>query len=108
MPCRTALRDAALSALVAFGLFVALIGLRPIPTDQGLTLQHRGRGLWPSSSAAVFVGRLVLLGWRAWRPAGTATRRGGLAERADACGPLRRRRCSCWRHSRLPLYGGRY
>jgi branched-chain amino acid transport system permease protein len=63
------LRDAGLSALVALGLFVALIGLRLVPTDNGLALEQRWRALL-AIVAAVFVGRLLMLGWRVWRPAG--------------------------------------
>ena len=102
---RTALRDAALSALVAFGLFVALIGLRLVPTDQGMTLQTRPWAL-AAIVAAVFVGRLVLLGWRAWRPAGTATPRRlaeGLTHAGRLVGPV-----FLLAAFALPLYGGRY
>jgi branched-chain amino acid transport system permease protein len=60
----TALRDAFLSALVACGLFVPLVGLVTSPTEQGLTLTFR-----PLATAVVvglvFVGRLLFLAWRA-------------------------------------------
>jgi len=62
----TAFRDAFLSALVALGLFGAMIGLK---TDSGATsLVLVGRP-WAVLMAvgAVFAGRLALLGWRAWR-----------------------------------------
>jgi branched-chain amino acid transport system permease protein len=59
-----ALRDAFLSALVACGLFVPLVGLVTSPTEQGLTLTFR-----PMATAVVvglvFVGRLLFLLWRA-------------------------------------------
>jgi branched-chain amino acid transport system permease protein len=70
----TAFRDAFLSALVALGLFGAMIGLK---TDSGATsLVLVGRP-WAVLMAvgAVFAGRLALLGWRAWRPAGTPSPR---------------------------------
>jgi len=60
----TALRDAFLSALVACGLFVPLVGLVTSPTEEGLTLTFR-----PLATAVVvglvFVGRLLILTWRA-------------------------------------------
>ena len=68
------LRDAGLSALVALGLFVALIGLRLVPTDNGLALEQRWRALL-AIVVAVFVGRLLMLSWRVWRPAGAPTPR---------------------------------
>ena len=58
----TALRDAFLSALVAFGLFAPLIGLLTTSGDKGLTLQAR-----PIATAivvaAVFFGRLLILSY---------------------------------------------
>ena len=63
-----ALKDAAIAALVAFGLFVLLIGIR---TDQGPTgaLVFTTRfGALAAIVAAVFVGRLLLtLVWRRTR-----------------------------------------
>ncbi|MBN9510650.1 MAG: high-affinity branched-chain amino acid ABC transporter permease LivM [Alphaproteobacteria bacterium] len=102
---RTALRDAALSALVAFGLFVALIGLKLVPTDQGMTLQTRPWAL-AAIVVAVFVGRLALLGWRAWRPPGTAAPgriAEGLTHAGRLVGPV-----FLLAALTLPLYGGRY
>ena len=99
------LRDAGLSALVALGLFVALIGLRLVPTDNGLELQYRG-WLLLAVVVAVFVGRLLLLVWRAGRPVGTPTPR-RLAEGITRAGrwvaPL-----FLLLALTLPLYSGRY
>jgi branched-chain amino acid transport system permease protein len=99
------LRDAGLSALVALGLFAALIGLRLVPTDNGLELQRRGWALL-AMVVAVFVGRLLMLGWRAWRPVGTAAPR-RLAEAVTHAGrwvaPL-----FLLVALTLPLYSGRY
>ena len=62
-----ALKDAALTALVALGLFAPIVGLR---TDVGpagwLVLRQR----WDDVAILVsiaFLGRLALLAWRAWR-----------------------------------------
>jgi branched-chain amino acid transport system permease protein len=100
-----ALRDAAASALVAFGLFVAMIGLRLVPTDSGLTLRARPQAL-ALTVAAVFVGRLLILAWRAWRPAGAPSPR-LLAEAAThgakLIGPV-----FLLVALTLPLYSGRY
>ena len=64
----SAVRDAALSALVAFGLFAPMIGLHTLSAPSGLTLEARPLALL-AAVAAVFVGRLALLLWRARRPA---------------------------------------
>ncbi len=105
LPWAAVLRDAALSALVALGLFVALIGLKLVTTDNGLALQQRW-GLLATVVAAVFVGRLLLQGWRAWRPVGTPTPR-RLAEAITHAGrwvgPL-----FLLLALTLPLYSGRY
>ena len=99
------LRDAGLSALVALGLFCVMIGLRLVPTDNGLELIHRWRAL-AIVVAAVFVGRLLMLLWRARRPAGAPTAR----LIADST-----HRASKWVAPlflllalTLPLYSGRY
>ncbi|MFO1028421.1 MAG: high-affinity branched-chain amino acid ABC transporter permease LivM [Acetobacteraceae bacterium] len=59
----SALRDAFLSALIALGLFVPLVGLVTTTTDRGLTLTVR-----PIATAVlvglVFFGRLAFLTWR--------------------------------------------
>jgi branched-chain amino acid transport system permease protein len=102
---RAALRDAVLSALVAVGLFVALIGLRLVPTDAGMTLRTRPWAL-AIIVGAVFVGRLALLGWRAWRPAGAAAPRRlaeALTHAGRFVGPV-----FLLLAVTLPLYGGRY
>jgi len=59
-----ALRDAFLSALVALGLFGPMVGLLTAPTDRGLVLIPRPLPV-AALVAAVFVGRLGLLAWRA-------------------------------------------
>ena len=99
------LRDAGLSALVALGLFVAMIGLKLVPTDTGLELVSRGQAL-VAVVAAVFVGRLLMLLWRGARPAGAPTPR-RLAETL--------RRSGRWVAPlflilavALPLFSGRY
>jgi branched-chain amino acid transport system permease protein len=100
-----ALRDAGLSALVALGLFVALIGLHLVPTDRGLTLVGRPWAL-AITVAVVFVGRLLILSWQRARPAGTPTPR-RLAEAITHSGryvaPV-----FLILALALPLYGGRY
>ena len=99
------LRDAGLSALVALGLFAALIGLRLIPTDAGLQLIARP---WPLVAivAAVFAGRVLMLTWRAWRPVGAPTPR-LLAEGVTRAGRLVSPALLVLAVT-LPLYGGRY
>jgi branched-chain amino acid transport system permease protein len=69
-----ALRDAFLSALVTVGLFGAMIGLK---TDVGATSLRLIPRPWAVviAAAVVFAGRLALLAWRAWRPAGTPSPR---------------------------------
>jgi branched-chain amino acid transport system permease protein len=61
------LRDAALSALVALGLFAPIVGLRTLPGTNGLTLLARPLAV-AVLVAAVFVGRLLMLRWQARRP----------------------------------------
>jgi branched-chain amino acid transport system permease protein len=99
------LRDAGMSALAAIGLFCALIGLRLAPTDNGLELISRPWAL-ASVVAAVFVGRLLMLIWRARRPAGAPSPR-ILAEATLRAGryvaPV-----FLLAALALPLYGGRY
>jgi branched-chain amino acid transport system permease protein len=74
LPPAAMLRDAGLSALVALGLFVVLIGLKLTPTDAGMVLEQRWRAL-AIVVATVFVGRLLMLQWRVWRPASAPTPR---------------------------------
>ena len=100
-----ALRDAALSALVAFGLFGALIGLHLLPTDNGLTLRGRPWAL-AITVALVFAGRLAILLWRAWRPAGAPTPR-LVAEAANHAGRLIGPVFLLIALT-LPIYSGRY
>jgi branched-chain amino acid transport system permease protein len=73
-PVAIALRDAFLSALVALGLFGAMIGLKTDAGDSALYLTPRPR-LVAIAVAIVFVGRLAMVGWRIWRPAGTPSPR---------------------------------
>ncbi len=69
-----ALRDAFLSGLVTLGLFAAMIGLK---TDVGPTSLVLVPRPWAVAIAAavVFVGRLAILAWRGWRPAGAPSPR---------------------------------
>ncbi len=80
----SALRDAFLSALVALGLFGAMIGLKTDPGPTSLVLVPRPWAV-AIAVAAVFVGRLAMLSWRAWRPVGTPSPR-GLAETLTRAG----------------------
>jgi branched-chain amino acid transport system permease protein len=57
------LRDAFLSALVAFGLFAPMLGLKTDPGEHGLLLRWRPLPV-AIAVAAVFAGRLLLLAWR--------------------------------------------
>ena len=61
------LKDAAITALIAAGLFIPMVGLRTdVGPDGALVLRQR----WGDVAilvALAFVGRLVLLGWRAYR-----------------------------------------
>ena len=100
-----ALRDAALSALVAFGLFGAMIGLHLLPTDNGLILESRPLALG-ITDAAVFVGRLLMLLGRGWRPGGTPTPR-LIAEGFTHAGRLVMP-VFLIAALTLPLYSGRY
>ena len=59
-------RDAGLSALVALGLFAPLIGLRTDAIPTGLVLVPRPVAL-AAFVALTFLGRLLLLVWRARR-----------------------------------------
>ena len=99
------LRDAFLSALVALGLFGAMIGLKTEVGPTSLVLVPRP---WAVAIVVglVFAGRLALLAWRGWRPAGTPSPRrlvavGGQVGRFVA--PL----LLLFALS-LPFYGGRY
>jgi branched-chain amino acid transport system permease protein len=99
------LRDAGVSALVALGLFVAMIGLKLVPTDNGLMLLWRGWALL-AIVAAVFVGRLLMLAWQVWRPAGAPTPRllaEGVRRSARWVAPL-----FLILALTLPLFSGRY
>ena len=67
---KTALRDAGLTAAVALGLFLPLVGLVTRNTDGGLTLGFRP-GATATVVGLVFAGRLAMLLWgqRPRRPA---------------------------------------
>ncbi len=109
-PFSTALRDAFLTALVALGLFVMLLGLRLHVNDNAqLVLQTRPL-LLAVVVGAVFAGRLLWLLWRAAR--------GGSARGPS---PLALRLAQLLTHAgrwvapvvlilavTLPLYAGRY
>ena len=69
------LKDAGLSALVAFGLFGPMIGLRTEASATGLFLVPRPLAL-AATVAAVFFGRLLLLAWRGRRPGRYRANRG--------------------------------
>ena len=78
-------RDAGLSALVAAGLFVPMVGLVTNMGPDGLRLRFRIGGALVVV-ALVFVGRLVMLSWRA-RPRSEAVRDNrALAERLKRAG----------------------
>ncbi|MCW3473103.1 high-affinity branched-chain amino acid ABC transporter permease LivM [Limobrevibacterium gyesilva] len=99
------LRDAGLSALVAFGLFAVMIGLK---TDAGPTSLVLTPRPWAVvlAVAAVFFGRLAMLLWRLWRPAGVpAPRRitAGFARAGRYIAPVVLAVALT-----LPLYAGRY
>jgi branched-chain amino acid transport system permease protein len=88
---RQALKDAALTALVAAGLFIPMVGLR---TDVGPTGSLVLRQRWGDVAILVglaFAGRLALLSWRALRgeakPA-TAARAGALRRAGRLVAPL--------------------
>ncbi|CAH2599442.1 branched chain amino acid/phenylalanine ABC transporter membrane subunit LivM [Rhodovastum atsumiense] len=100
-----ALRDAFLSALVALGLFGVMIGLK---TDAGATSLVLTPRPWAVAVAVglVFVGRLGLIAWRAWRPAGTPTPR-RLASTAHRAGRYIAPVLLVLAVT-LPLYAGRY
>ncbi len=65
------LRDAALSALVAFGLFGPMIGLKTEVGVAAIELTYRPIAVL-IAVAAVFFGRLALLAWKSTRPVAKA------------------------------------
>jgi len=70
----TALRDAGIAAAVAACLFVPIVGLRTEPGQTGaLALQPRF-GLVALLVAAVFFGRLVIIGWHSRRRPAAGTK----------------------------------
>ncbi len=75
-----AFRDAGLTALVAFGLFAFMVGMRTVVADGRLQFDYQPRAV-AGLVGAVFVGRLAMLLWPLLRrPAATA---------APASGPER-------------------
>ena len=66
------LRDAALSALVAFGLFGPMIGLKTEVGVAAIELTYRPIAVL-IAVALVFFGRLGLLAWKSTRPVAKAT-----------------------------------
>jgi branched-chain amino acid transport system permease protein len=99
------LRDAFLSALVALGLFGAMIGLKTESGADRLFLIPRP-GLVAIAVAIVFFGRLVMGVWRIWRPAGTPSPHrltSVLARSGRFVAPL-----LLVLAVTLPFYGGRY
>jgi branched-chain amino acid transport system permease protein len=86
-----ALKDAAVTALIAFGLFVMLVGLRTdVGPSGGLILRQRWREV-AVLVALAFAGRLALLAWRGLRgeakPA-TAARTAALARAGRLVAPV--------------------
>jgi branched-chain amino acid transport system permease protein len=82
---KSALRDAVLSALVALGLFAPMIGLRTHSGAHGLFLDVRPVPV-AVAVAAVFVGRLLLLAWRARSRAAARHANRAFAERLTRAG----------------------
>ena len=78
------LRDAAVSALIAFGLFGAMIGLKTEVGVQTIELTPRPY-LVLAAVLLVFFGRLALLAWKKTRPTGTPKpgRIAGMASKAS-------------------------
>ena len=82
---RPALRDGFLSALVALGLFVPLIGLRTNPGAHGLTLNPQPVPV-AIAVAAVFAGRLLLRLWQGRSVSAEIGWNRALAERLEHAG----------------------
>ncbi len=82
---RPALRDAGLSALVALGLFLPLIGLRTDPGGRGLVLSWHPVPV-AVAVAAVFAGRLLLRLWQGRGVAAAVRWNRALAERLEHAG----------------------
>ena len=106
MPARTgaaaALRDAFLSALVALGLFGAIVGLKTDAGPASLVLTPRP---WAVAIAVgvVFAGRLALLAWRRPRPAAPPRPGRGLGRLGRFAAPVLLAVALS-----LPAYAGRY
>ena len=104
----TALRDAGLSALVAIGLFLPMVGLvtQQKQDGSGLTLGWRPLPV-AALVVAVFAGRFLLVLWKGRRPARAYQANRGLAEGLTRAGrfiaPLLLLAAVA-----LPFYAGRY
>jgi branched-chain amino acid transport system permease protein len=99
------LRDAFLSALVAVGLFGAMIGLKTESGEGRLFLIARP-GLVAIAVGIVFLGRLAMGAWRIWRPVGTPSPRrltSALARSGRFVAPV-----LLMVAVTLPFYAGRY
>jgi branched-chain amino acid transport system permease protein len=99
------LRDAFLSALVAFGLFAVMIGIKTDPGETALTLTPRPLAV-AIAVLIVFVGRAAMLSWRAARPAGVsvpASLARGLRHSGRYVAPI-----VLLASATLPFYAGRY
>ncbi len=99
------LRDAFLSALVALGLFGAMIGLKTDVGATALTLTPRPLAV-AVAVGLVFVGRLALLAWKKARPP-HATGPGALARRMARIGHFVAPLLLAFAVA-LPLFAGRY
>jgi branched-chain amino acid transport system permease protein len=102
-----ALRDAGLSALVALGLFVAMIGLRTDPGPTSLILTWRPLAV-VAAVAIVFFGRLAMLAYTGARgPKAERRALRGFAERMTQAGKYVAPIVLVFAAT-LPFYGGRY
>jgi branched-chain amino acid transport system permease protein len=102
-----ALRDAGFSALVAFGLFAVMIGVKTVEGGLSLYLEARPLDL-AIAVAVVFVGRLGVLAWHANRkPGGERAALRGVAEGARRIGRFATPLLLVFAIT-LPLYSGRY
>ena len=99
------LRDAGLAALVALGLFGVMIGLKTDAGPHSLVLRARPWAV-AAAVAAVFFGRLAMLYWRQWRPAGTPSPR-HVAATLSRIGRYAAPLLLAFAIT-LPLYAGRY
>ena len=104
-PLAGILRDAFLSALVALGLFAAMIGLRTDPGATSLVLTPEPLAV-VAAVLAVFVGRIAILSWKAARTPGKTTPvaiAAGLKRVGKVVAPI-----VLLAAATMPLYAGRY